>query len=107
MMQRRRWGQRQQTATTAAMAAAAAAARTSTIYLCSPLVVCDSMIGVYQVLKHYLQSLYMAVSADEAAPPTVLQQLMGQLRKLTNNRSVAAMLAATAETVINSPQQCH
>jgi len=53
-------------------------------------------------LKQDLQSLYMAVSAGEAALPTVLQQLMGQLRKLTTDSSVAAMLAANSR---NSDQQ--
>jgi hypothetical protein len=57
--------------------------------------------GAVVSLKQDLRS-FMAVSAGEAAPPTAPQQLMGQLRKLTTDSSVAAMLAANSR---NSDQQ--
>jgi hypothetical protein len=45
-------------------------------------------------VKQDLQSLYLAVAASEAADKTVLQQLMGQLRKLATGSSNVAGLAA-------------
>ena len=45
-------------------------------------------------VKQDLQSLYLAVAAGEAADKTVLQQLMGQLRKLATGSSNVAGLAA-------------
>ena len=45
-------------------------------------------------VKQDLQSFYLAVAAGEAADKTVLQQLMGQLRKLATGSSNVAGLAA-------------
>jgi hypothetical protein len=47
-------------------------------------------------VKQDLQKLYMAVAAGEAAQPTALQQLMGQLRKLASSGNVGSLAASSS-----------